>query len=72
MLAEIELDNATHGFSPAAMPKVTLTTPQNNTTWTIPANTLQMRVDGPHVAIVGEDNHVEMKSVTWVAISAIA
>jgi multidrug efflux pump subunit AcrA (membrane-fusion protein) len=64
MLAEIELDNATHGFQPGSYAKVTLTTPQSNTAWTIPANTLQMRVDGPHVAVVGEDNHVEMKAVT--------
>ena len=64
MLAEIELDNATHGFQPGSYARVTLTTPQDNTAWTIPTNTLQMRVDGPHVAIVGDDNHVEMKPVT--------
>lgn len=64
MLAEIELDNATHGFQPGSYAQVTLTTPQSNAAWTIPANTLQMRVDGPHVAVVGEDNHVEMKSVS--------
>ena len=64
MLAEIELDNATHGFQPGSYARVTLTTPQDNTAWTIPTNTLQMRVDGTHVAIVGDDNHVEMKPVT--------
>jgi multidrug efflux pump subunit AcrA (membrane-fusion protein) len=64
MLAEIELDNATHGFQPGSYAQVTLTTPQDSTAWTIPTNTLQMRVDGTHVAIVADDNHVEVKPVT--------
>lgn len=64
MLAEIELDNKTQAFQPGSYAQVTLTTPENNTAWTIPANTLQMRVEGPHVAIVGSDNHVEIKQVT--------
>lgn len=63
MLAEIELENASHSFQPGSYAQVTLTTSQNSAEWTIPANTLQMRVDGPHVALVNEQNTIEMKRV---------
>jgi multidrug efflux pump subunit AcrA (membrane-fusion protein) len=63
MLAEIELDNAQHRFQPGSYVQVALATPQSGAGWTIPTNTLQMRVDGPHVAIVGSGNQVEIKPV---------
>jgi multidrug efflux pump subunit AcrA (membrane-fusion protein) len=63
MLAEIELANGAHSFQPGSYVQVTLLTSQNHTGWTIPANTLQMRVEGPHVAVVNEHEQVEIKPV---------
>jgi multidrug efflux pump subunit AcrA (membrane-fusion protein) len=63
MLAEVELENASHQFQPGSFAQVTLTTSQGNTAWTIPTNTLQMRVDGPHVAVVNDLNQIEIKRV---------
>ncbi len=63
MLAEIELDNATFHFQPGSYAQVTLETHQSSD-WTIPANTIQMRVDGPHVVMVDERNQIEVKPVT--------
>ncbi len=64
MLAEIELENAGHRFQPGSYAQVTLTTAQNSAAWTIPTNTVQMRVDGPHVAVVNEQSRIEIKRVT--------
>jgi multidrug efflux pump subunit AcrA (membrane-fusion protein) len=64
MLAEIELDNTAHRFQPGSYAQVTLTAPQNSAAWTIPTNTLSMRADGPHVALVNDQNRVEIKRVT--------
>src|SRR6185369_4856981 len=63
MLAEIEIQNESLGFQPGSYAKVTLTTPQNSTAWTIPTNTLNMRVDGPHVTVVDQQNRIEIKRV---------
>ncbi|MCE9605661.1 MAG: efflux RND transporter periplasmic adaptor subunit [Planctomycetia bacterium] len=63
MLAEIELDNTTLRFQPGSYVQVTFTAKQSGTAWTIPANTLQMRVEGPHVAVVNAKNEVEIKRV---------
>ena len=38
--------------------------PRTGAGWTIPANTLSMRVGGPHVAIVNEVDQVEIRKVT--------
>jgi multidrug efflux pump subunit AcrA (membrane-fusion protein) len=64
MLAEIELDNAQHGLQPGSYVQVSLATPQAGTAWTVAVNTVQMRVDGPHVAVVTRDDSVELKPVT--------
>jgi len=64
MLAEIELDNAAHRFQPGSYGQVTLAASQNNSAWTIPTNTLSMRVDGPHVALVNDQSQIEIKRVT--------
>lgn len=64
MLAEIELDNATNRFQPGSYAQVTLVTSHNGTAWTIPINTLSMRIDGPHVALVDSQNLIELKRVT--------
>lgn len=63
MLAEIELENTAYHFQPGSYAQVTLITPQDNASWTIPTNTLSMRVDGPHVALVNEQNQIEIRRV---------
>ena len=64
MLAEIELLNESLGFQPGSYAQVTLTTPQNTAEWTIPTNTISMRVEGPHVAWVNDKNQIEVKRVS--------
>lgn len=63
MLAEIELDNAAHRFQPGSYAQVTFQAAANGTAWTIPANTLQMRVEGPHVAVVNARSEVEIRRI---------
>jgi len=63
MLAEIELENSAHRWQPGSYVQVTLTMPQDGTAWTIPTNTVSMRVEGPHVAVVNEQSQVELKRV---------
>lgn len=63
MLAEIELENHSLQLQPGSYAQVTLTVPQNATIWTIPTNTLSMRVDGPHVAVVNDQDQVELRRV---------
>ncbi len=64
MLAEIELDNTSGRFQPGSYAQVALTMPQDISSWTIPTNTVQMRVEGPHVAIVTDHNRVEIRPVS--------
>ena len=64
MLAEIELENSTHRFQPGSYARVTLTTRQKSTAWSIPTSALSMRVEGPHVALVNEQNRIEIKPVS--------
>ncbi|HET6880255.1 MAG TPA: efflux RND transporter periplasmic adaptor subunit [Pirellulales bacterium] len=63
MLAEIELENPAHRWQPGSYVQVALTMPQDGTAWTIPTNTVSMRVEGPHIAVVNEGNQVELKPV---------
>lgn len=63
MLAEIVLDNQSHHYQPGSYAQVTLATEQTTASWTIPTNTLSMRVDGPHIALVNEREQVEIKPV---------
>ncbi len=63
MLAEIELENSDLAFQPGSYAKVSLSTTQAGKQWTIPTNTLSMRIDGPHVAVVNNRDEIEMKSV---------
>ncbi|HWB11659.1 MAG TPA: efflux RND transporter periplasmic adaptor subunit [Pirellulales bacterium] len=63
MLAEIELENSSHRLQPGSYVQVALTMPQEESAWTIPANTVSMRVEGPHVAVVNDLNEVEIKPV---------
>ncbi len=63
MLAEVELENPSRRFQPGSYAKVALTTSADSSTWTIPTNTLQMRIEGPHVAVVDEHQMVELRPV---------
>ncbi len=63
MLAEIELENSSHRFQPGSYAQVTLTTPQDSAAWTIPTNTISMRVEGPHVAVVNDQSRIEIRPV---------
>ncbi|HWB10118.1 MAG TPA: efflux RND transporter periplasmic adaptor subunit [Pirellulales bacterium] len=63
MLAEIELENSSHRLQPGSYVQVALTMPQEESAWTIPANTVSMRVEGPHVALVNGLNEVEIQPV---------
>lgn len=63
MVAEIELENPAHQFQPGSYAQIGLTTPQNSASWTIPTNTLSMRVSGPHVAVVDAQDQVELRAV---------
>jgi multidrug efflux pump subunit AcrA (membrane-fusion protein) len=64
MLAEIELENAAHLLQPGSYAQVSLATAQDHSSWTIPANTVSMRVDGPHVAIVNDRDEIELHPIT--------
>ncbi len=64
MLAEIELENFAGRFQPGSYAQVGLTVMQDASSWTIPTNTLQMRVEGPHVAVVNDQDQVEIRAVS--------
>lgn len=64
MLAEIELENTANHFQPGSYAQVTLATPQNTSQWTIPTNTIAMRVNGPHIVLVNEQNQIEIQRVS--------
>lgn len=64
MLAEIELENTAYHFQPGSYAQVVLAAEHTAANWTIPTNTLTMRVDGPHVAMVNDENRVELRPVT--------
>jgi multidrug efflux pump subunit AcrA (membrane-fusion protein) len=63
MTAEIELANEARRFQPGSYVQVKLATTEETSPWTIPTNVLQMRIDGPHVAVVAEDGRLEVKRV---------
>ncbi|MBA4017097.1 MAG: hypothetical protein C0483_07995 [Pirellula sp.] len=63
MLAEIELPNADRSLQPGSFVQVKLATSSAHSSWTIPTNTLQMRVEGPHVALVNDRNQVELRKI---------
>ena len=63
MLAEIELDNELRAFQSGVYAQVTLKATHDIQAWSVPANTVAMRVDGPHVAVVDDSNQIEMRRV---------
>jgi RND family efflux transporter MFP subunit len=64
MLAEIELENPAAHFQPGTYAQVALSTQKGSATWTIPANTVAMQVEGPHVAVVNDRDQIELKRVS--------
>jgi len=64
MLAEIELENEGLHLQPGSYAQVTLNTQHVNSSWTIPTNTIVMKVEGPHVAVVDEQGQVELRRVS--------
>ncbi|HEX4132119.1 MAG TPA: efflux RND transporter periplasmic adaptor subunit [Pirellulales bacterium] len=64
MLAEVELDNASGQFQPGSYAKMTIDVHSGASSWTIPANTLQMRVEGPHVVVVDGQNLLDVRPVS--------
>ena len=64
MLAEVQLDNASLGLQPGSYAQVALATSNSGANWTIPTSTLQMRVEGPRVAVVNDQNRVEIRTIT--------
>jgi len=63
MLAEIEIENGSRRFQPGSYAQVTLSVPQGDAAWTVPTNTVSMRVAGPHVAVVTDQDQIELKPV---------
>lgn len=64
MLAEIELENDSRQFQPGSYGQVTLKTQQATSSWTIPTNTILMRITGPHVAVVSPEDQIELRQVS--------
>jgi multidrug efflux pump subunit AcrA (membrane-fusion protein) len=63
MLAEVELSNAAHQWTPGSFARVAIATPADTSSWTIPTNTVSMRVEGPHIAVLDSLNAIEMRAV---------
>jgi multidrug efflux pump subunit AcrA (membrane-fusion protein) len=63
MLAEIELDNGERHLQSGSYAQVTLAAASSGGAWTIPTNTVAMRTDGPHVALVDGDSRIEIRRV---------
>ncbi len=63
MLVEIELENAAHRYQPGSYAQVALTIAQDTANWTVPTNTVSMKVEGPHVAVVNNRNQIEIRRV---------
>jgi multidrug efflux pump subunit AcrA (membrane-fusion protein) len=63
MLAEIEIENGSRRFQPGSYAQVTLQVPQGDAAWTVPTNTVAMRVAGPHVAVVNDQDRIELNPV---------
>jgi multidrug efflux pump subunit AcrA (membrane-fusion protein) len=63
MLAEIELENGAGRFQPGSYAQVSLNVQGDDATWTVPTNTVQMRVEGPHIVVVNDQNQVEVRRV---------
>lgn len=63
MVAEIELPNESHRLQPGSYSQVTLNIPQKSASWTVPTNTVSMRVNGPHVVVLEESGQTELRKI---------
>lgn len=64
LLVEVELPNREGVLLPGLYAQIRFQTPQNQASWTIPAKSLLMRSEGPHVVIVTSDDSVRIQKVT--------
>lgn len=63
MLAEVELSNEVARLQPGSYAQVALRVQPRDAVWSIPANTVSMRVQGPHVAVVNDQNRIELRPI---------
>jgi multidrug efflux pump subunit AcrA (membrane-fusion protein) len=64
MLAEVELKNESLELQPGSYAQATFELPRSGDAWTIPTNAIAMRVDGPHVAVVDDQQQIELKKIS--------
>lgn len=64
LLAELEVDNPQGEILAGSFAQVRLIEAKVESAWTLPANTLMFRAEGPQVGVVSADNKVELRSVT--------
>ena len=64
LLAQFELDNPDGKLFPGGYAEVHLKTPQGQQTLSVPANALIFQGSGLQVATVGQDNKIQLKTVT--------
>jgi RND family efflux transporter MFP subunit len=63
LLTEVELSNSDGKLYPGVYAEVVIQTQMPQTTWVVPANTLRMQTDGPHVVVAGEFGALEVRPV---------
>jgi multidrug efflux system membrane fusion protein len=64
LLVELQLDNADGRLKPGEYAQVSFGLASGAATARVPATAIQFRNDGPTVAIVGRDSHVQVRAVT--------
>jgi len=64
LLVELDADNEAGKLKPGEYAQVSFRLPNNASMLTVPASALLFRGDGLHVATLGPDNHVVLKTVT--------
>jgi multidrug efflux pump subunit AcrA (membrane-fusion protein) len=64
LLTELELPNPGHEVLPGGFAQVRFTGVSRDVPLAIPANTLLFRTDGAMVALVKQDNRVELRKIT--------
>lgn len=63
LLTEVELSNSDGKLYPGVYAEVVIQTQTPQTTWVVPANTLRMQTDGPHVVLAGNSGTLEVRPV---------
>lgn len=57
------MPNADRSLQPGSFVQVKLATSSASSSWTVPSNALQMRIEGPYLALVNNRNQVEWRKV---------